>query len=61
MKHEHKIHTNGFAIEVDPPEMVRDVMHYLVTGGLLCGRSLDGVTWKRVDLPTVEIEPLESN
>lgn len=44
-KYDHKVYGTGFALKVDPPERASDVMHYLVTGHLMCGRSLDGVKW----------------
>lgn len=47
--YEIKTYGTGFAVVVDPPERGADVLHYLVTGHLLGGRSLDGVTWKEAD------------
>jgi hypothetical protein len=39
----------GFALEVTPKDRSADVLHYVLTGNLLGGRSLDGVTWEQVD------------
>lgn len=44
----HKTYGRRVAVEVDPPERTNDVLHYLITGQLFCGRSLDGVTWREV-------------
>lgn len=41
-----KTYSTGFAIKVTPEDRATDVMHHLTTGGLLGGRSLDGVTWE---------------
>lgn len=38
----------GWAVAVDPPSRAADVMHYMMTGHQLCGRSLDGVTIRDV-------------
>ncbi len=39
----------GWAIKVTPPDRGADVIHYLITGQLFCGRSLEGVTWEQVE------------
>ena len=39
----------GYAIKVTPEDRAVDVMHYLITGGLLGGRSLGGVTWEEAE------------
>lgn len=49
MEYEQKTYAQGFAVVVDPPERAADVMHYLITGHLLCNRPLDGVTWEKVE------------
>lgn len=43
---EHKTYGTGFAITVTPPDRADDVLHYLITGTLSGGRSLEGVTWE---------------
>jgi len=48
-KYQHTVYAKGWAIKVNPPERSHEVMHYLMTGGLLGGRSLDGVTWEEVE------------
>lgn len=50
-EYNHVVYRKGFAIDVTPEERSADVMHYLITGGLLGGRSLEGVTWEEVDNP----------
>lgn len=44
-RYRHITYGTRFAIDVDPPERVEDVLHYLLTGQLLEGRSLEDVTW----------------
>lgn len=44
-KYEHVVYGVGFKLKVNPPDRGMDVMHYLITGHLLGGRSLDNVTW----------------
>ncbi len=39
----------GWAIRVTPEDRAADVMHHLITGGLLGGRTLDGVTWEEAE------------
>ncbi len=41
--------SSGFILNVYPPDRSADVMHYLITGELFCGRSLEGVTWEEVE------------
>lgn len=48
-RYTHKTYNCGIAIEVDPKERAPDVLHYLITGHLLGGRSLDGVTWREIE------------
>lgn len=36
-------------LKVEPEDRAADVMHYVITGGLLGGRSLEGVTWEEID------------
>lgn len=55
MKYNHITYGKGFALEVTPPTRSADVMHYLLTGGLLGGRSLDGVVWKEMSADTTAI------
>ena len=38
----------GWTVAVDPPSRAADVMHYMMTGHQLCGRSLDGVVIRDV-------------
>ena len=49
MKYETVTYGKGWAIEVTPEDRSVDVMHYLLTGHLLCGRSLEGVSWVELD------------
>jgi hypothetical protein len=46
MEYEHKTYSTGWSVKVTPEDRTVDVLHYLTTGGLLGGRSLDGVTWE---------------
>ncbi len=39
----HEIYGKGWAVKVIPEDRAIDVQHYLLTGHLLGGRSLDGV------------------
>ncbi len=39
----------AWSIKVTPPDRAADVIHYLITGQLFCGRSLEGVTWEQVE------------
>lgn len=55
MKYNHITYGKGFALEVDPPTRAADVIHYLLTGGLLGEKSLDGVVWKEVSADTTAI------
>ena len=48
MTAETKTYGTGFAVKVTPEDRSVDVLHYLTTGGLLGGRSLDGVIWEEV-------------
>lgn len=41
----------GRCFKVTPTDRGADVLHHLVTGGLLGGRSLGGVTWEEVEAP----------
>jgi len=50
-KYDAKTYGQGFVLKVDPPDRAGDVIHYLTTGGLMGGRSLDGVTWEQVEDP----------
>ena len=45
----HKVYATGFAIKVTPEDRGVDVMHNIITGGLLGGRSLEGVTAEEVE------------
>ena len=45
MKYEDKTYGKGWSVKVDPGDRCADVLHYLMFGTLLGGRSLDGVTW----------------
>ena len=49
MEYKEVTYGKGFVLEVTPPDRSADVMHYLLTGHLLCGRSLEGVEWKEMD------------
>lgn len=42
-KYKHVTYGKGFVIKVDPHGRAADVLHNMITGGLLGGRSLDGV------------------
>lgn len=44
-----KAYKCGFALKVIPEDRSADVLHYLMTGYLLGGRSLDGVTWEKIE------------
>ena len=44
MKYEQKVYSKGYTLEVDPSDRGPDVLHFLITGHLLGGRSLEGVT-----------------
>ena len=46
MNYEHKTYGKGRSITVNPGDRAADVLHYLICGTLLGGRSLDGVTWE---------------
>ena len=48
-KYKKTVYGKGWAIKVTPDDRAADVMHYLITGGLLGGRSLDGVTWEEAE------------
>jgi len=45
----HKTYAKGFAINVTPGDRCADVLHYLMFGTFLGGRSLEGVTWEEVE------------
>ena len=47
-KYKHVVFSEGFSIKVTPEDRAVDVMHYLLTGGLLGGKSLEGVTYEEV-------------
>lgn len=49
-EYKHVTYGKGFTLEVTPKDRGADVMHYLITGHLLGGRSLDGVTWVETEL-----------
>jgi len=51
MKYEQKTYGKGWSITVDPGDRAADVLHYLMFGTLLGGRSLDGVTWEENKAP----------
>ena len=48
MKYEHKVYSSGFVVEVYPKERSHEVLHFLITGHFLCGKSLKGVYWREV-------------
>jgi len=50
MKYQQKTYGKGFALKVTPEDRSVDLMHYLTVGSLLGGRSLEGVTWEKVDI-----------
>ena len=52
-------YTQGYSLKVTPSDRSIDVFHHLTTGGLLGGRSLDGVTWEEVNDP--ELNKLHMN
>jgi len=49
MKYKETVYSEGYALKVVPEDRAIDVLHHLVTGGLLGGRSLDGVTLEEVE------------
>jgi hypothetical protein len=59
MKHEQKTYGKGWSITVDPSDRAADVLHYLICGTLLGGRSLDGVTWE--ENKNKELEEVANN
>jgi len=48
-KYKHVTYKTGCAFKVTPEDRAIDVMSYLITGHLFCGRSLDGVTIELVE------------
>lgn len=48
-RYEIKTYGTGIAVKVTPKDRSEDVLYYLITGQLMGGRSLDGVTWEEVD------------
>jgi len=54
--YENVTYGRGYALKVTPEDRSADVMHYLITGGLLGGRSLDGVTWTEVKAETAALD-----
>lgn len=44
-----KTYSNGCTLKVTPEDRTEDVIHFLITGHLLGGRSLDGVAWEQVE------------
>lgn len=45
-EYKHVTYGKAWSMEVTPEDRAVDVLHYLTTGGLLGGRSLEGVTWE---------------
>lgn len=43
MKYDHVTYGKGYTVIVEPQDRAADVMHNIITGGLLGGRSLEGV------------------
>jgi len=48
-KYPHVTYASGFAVKVSPSNRGADVIHNMITGHLLGGRSLDGVAVERLD------------
>ena len=56
---QHVTYGTGFIVKSVPESRAEDVMHFLVTGGLLGGRSLDGVTWEVLEGKAPETRELQ--
>jgi hypothetical protein len=44
------VYGSGFALKVTPEDRSTDVLHYLLTGHLLGGRTLEGVEWEELEV-----------
>jgi len=53
-EYQHVTYGKGFTLRVTPEDRAADVIHFLITGALLGGKSLDGVTWEEVENEVAE-------